>query len=136
MVRWLPKRFSIRTLLILIALVAFALVAWREWTQWNEAHYRYERALAAWKVGNTRTSDVVDEAEALYDAESRTIWMPRSTARKRHAGRLSKLADGMEVRSILTTSWEATREYRMFAEQLRAKVAGLFSKDVSISDSR
>jgi hypothetical protein len=51
MVRWLPKRFSIRTLLILIALVAIALVSWREWTQWNEAHYSYARALAAWKVG-------------------------------------------------------------------------------------
>src|SRR5688572_22727819 len=93
MVRWLPKRFSIRTLLILIASAAVALVTWREWTQWNEAHYRYDLAMSAWFVGNIRTSDVVDEAEALYDAESRTVWMPRSTARNRHIERLSALAE-------------------------------------------
>lgn len=136
MVRWLPKRFSIRTLLIVIALVAFALVSWREWTQWNEAHYRYERALAAWMAFNIRTSDVVGEVEALYDAESRTLWMPQSIARKRHAARMSELADDMEARAMLTMSREASQDYRRFAEQLRAKAAELSSDDVSISDSK
>jgi hypothetical protein len=125
MVRWLPKRFSIRGLLILVALVAFALVAWRERTHWNKAHYDYKRALSAWQIGYTRTSDVVGEVEALYDAESRTIWMPESTARMRHVERLSELADDMEARAMLSMSWEAIQDYKKFAEQLRTRAAEL-----------
>jgi hypothetical protein len=114
-----------RSLLLFVALIACALVAGREWSKWNAAHERYERALALWEFGHIRSSDVVSAAEALYNDEAQTIWMRRSTARKRHAERLNKLADRVEgfTRTTLFGSPEALEEQRKIAEQLRARVA-------------
>jgi len=102
MIRWLPKKFSTRTLFVVVALVAFALVAWREWTQWSNAHYRYDRALAAWASFVNQTPDVLAATDALYSAELNTIWMPDSTARRRHAERLNYLADWAEARATMS----------------------------------
>jgi hypothetical protein len=124
---WLPKKFSIRCLLFFVALIACALAAGLEWSRWNSAHEHYERTLAAWHVGNLKTSDVIAEADALFNAELGTLWMPRSAARRRHAERLSELADDVEARARVTIwgSSEALQQQHEAAEQLRVRVAQL-----------
>jgi hypothetical protein len=114
-------------LLFVIALIAIGLTAAVEWCAWNTAHERYDHTLAAWEFGYIRTLDVVSEAEALYNAELQTLWIPRSKARSRHAERLHKLADTVEARTRVTMygSSGALEEQLQIAKELRAMVAEL-----------
>jgi len=124
MYRWLPKRFGIRTLLVLFVFAAVALAIGLERYRWTAAHSRYQRAFAGWQILNLTTPDLVAAADSLFDVERHTLWMPSSVARRRHAARLNNLADRIEAR---TRMWEGSAESLErdldAAKQLRARVA-------------
>ena len=130
MYRWLPRRFSIRTLLVVVALIAFGLTVAVERSAWHAAQERYERALALWSVGNTTASDVVGEAEVLYGAELQTLWLPQSTAKGRHVERLSELADRVDAHARFSCggSWEEKRQQHQIAHELRVTVVQLSAR--------
>jgi hypothetical protein len=124
MYRWLPRRFSIRSLLVFVALSAFGLTAAVEWFAWNAAQERYQRALALWSVGNITASDVVGEAEVLYGVELQTRWLPQSTAKERYVERLNELADRVDTHAEFSCggSWEEKRQQHQIAHELRVTV--------------
>jgi hypothetical protein len=126
MYRWLPKRFSIRTLLVLVVVVAGALVIVLERYRWTAAHFRYQHVWTLWDVRTLTTPDIVAAADSLFAVERQTLWMPSSTSRRRHAERLSDLADQIEGR---TKVWEGLAEALEreldAAKKLRERVAEL-----------
>jgi hypothetical protein len=110
MLRRLPKRISLRGLLLLVALIAFGITCVHQSSQLRNARQRFENELAAWDAARRRLPEVVAAAEELLETESAALWISRTAARDRQIERLNYLAARAEA-SVATTMF-GTRDGR------------------------
>ena len=127
--RYVPNRFSLRSVLVFIAFCAITLAAGLEWRRLKSAQHRYESTLAAWRASLVPTGDLVTVADSLYRAESETLWITHAGATQLQIRRLKELADDVEARTQVTIygSIEGMQQEVQIAEQLRAIAAELES---------
>ena len=72
--RFWPPRFSLRALMLAVLAVAVGLAgfgAWRRVRDARVARAEFDRLSAAWSAGVLRTTELIDGAERVFEAERR-----------------------------------------------------------------
>src|SRR5262245_34076508 len=88
-----PKRFSLRTLLLVTAIVALSIVAVRDYVSLRDARERYNYMRASWMTNRITAEALVDSSEELTRAEADSLWISRRAADVSHIDRMQKLID-------------------------------------------
>jgi hypothetical protein len=102
----LPRRFSIRAMLAVMAIVALAIWAIRDYASLRSARNRFQYVSALYQVARVLADEVVVESRNLMEAESASIWISRRRAIAAHVDRLNYL-----LKKVQSPVSESSREY-------------------------
>jgi hypothetical protein len=92
----IPKRFSLRTFLVMIAFVAGATYLLLDYNRVRIARAEYEYSYALWTVFNVTLEDLTAASEKLAFVEAASPWTSTRTAADRHIARVEDLIDRIE----------------------------------------
>jgi hypothetical protein len=92
----MPKRFSIRAMLVGMALVAVAIAVVREWLILKHARGEFQYARARWNAGLVTVESYIAASERLMAVEADVPWISREAAGSRHVEALKQLLRYME----------------------------------------
>src|SRR5437763_13523167 len=92
----LPRRFSIRTMLVSVALIAGTIIATRDYVRVQAAREQFDWLWASREAGRVPFDAVVAGSYRLMDAEDSALWISKRTATSRHVARLKYLLDKVE----------------------------------------
>jgi hypothetical protein len=87
----IPRRFSIRTMLVSVALIAATIVVTRDYQNLHNARARLQLVMANYEAGRVTAEDVVNASKELMTAESATLWISKRASAGAHVERLKYL---------------------------------------------
>jgi hypothetical protein len=92
----IPKRFSLRTMLRLVAVIASAAYIVREHYDIRFARERYVLSYVNWDQKLIPIDKVIESSEQLARDETDSVWISVRTAEKRHVERMNELVRDIE----------------------------------------
>jgi hypothetical protein len=121
--RFLPKRFSLRTMFVVSTVLAITFVTVHQKRMIKMARDEYEVTLPRWQLTLEDATNTIAASEALLEAESSAIWISHSTAVARHLKRLDKMLHDAEVRFRGYESPEGREFHRKDCVRIRSEIA-------------
>jgi hypothetical protein len=116
----IPKRFSLRTFLGMIALFAGATYMVHDCHRVRNARADYDYSYALWQIANITVEDLAAASEKLALEEAASPWTSRRAAVDRHIERVEDLVDRIENGLwCFTTPDELTRRAEYLKENIR-----------------
>jgi hypothetical protein len=104
--RWLPRRWRIRTILVVVAVVAVALGVWREVQQYERWQSALEdEGVLVGLAANTRATSRLTKELATSDSKNASNWLSRSRYYEIEADDLSKKATEAHARNRRLKPW-------------------------------
>jgi hypothetical protein len=96
----LPKRFSIRAMLVIVAVIALTVFVIRDHLLLSAARRRFKAAEFRWQAGQSTNDDYITASEALMSAETEALWISQNAALGGHALRLLRLYELSDLPSL------------------------------------
>jgi hypothetical protein len=115
----IPKRFSVRTMLIVVASIAAAAVVVRDYVHVRNAREQFAFMISGWHVGNITFEDVILASEELVSEEAESPWISQHAATIRHLEFMNYLLRYLDSGSIESEPDTVDRWRRQVHENIR-----------------
>jgi hypothetical protein len=117
----IPKRFSLRTFLVMIAVVAAVTYVVLDYERVRKARAGYDYSYALWQIANITVEDLAAASEKLALQEAASPWTSKRAAVDRHIERVDDLVDRIENGLwCFTTPDELARRAEYLKENIRS----------------
>jgi hypothetical protein len=117
----IPKIFSVRTTLIIVACIAAAAFIVRDYVRVRNAREHFAMMRSLWEVKNITFADVILASEVLASEEAESLWISRQAATIRHLEFLNYLLRYLNSGAIESNSDTVERWRQNVHENVRKR---------------
>jgi hypothetical protein len=112
----MPRRFSIRAMLLLVAVIAAALFGFRDYMRLRNARGHYRWVYARWNVHGLTIEDLTAASELLARQETESMWVSKRVAEEEHLARMTEVLDRLDAH-FMESSEKYVRQARDHLQQ-------------------